>query len=186
MCAIKNGESVDTSMGFSPQSGIPMNNRNGDVDVFAVLYLMEQEKWSPVQAREFLCKKCGLLGMSGISNDMQEIAASAEGDCVVEAYAYSVAKYVGSFLPALGGVDLISFSGGIGENSVLVKKRICQWLSFLGVQLDLQKCEEMTGSEPVLISSEDSDVKVYITPVDEEIMVARNTFSLYQKLYAEK
>lgn len=184
ICAIKNGKSADISMGFSPQSGLPMNNRNGDVDVFAVLYLMEQENWTPVQAREFLSKKCGLLGMSGISNDMQVIAESREGDMVVEAYAYAAAKYVSSFLPALGGVDLISFSGGIGENSMVVKEKICHLLSFLGVQLDRQKCAQSTDAEPLMISAEDSKVKVYITPVDEEIMVARNTYFVYQKLNA--
>ena len=179
VCAIKDGKSVDTSMGFSPQSGIPMNNRCGDVDVFSILYLMEKENMDSRQMREFLSTKCGLLGMGG-SNDMRVIEEQ-ENSSVIEAYTYSTAKYICSFLAALGGVDAISFSGGIGENSVSIKKAICKRLEFLGVELDESKMNEKLGTEPLLISADSSKVKVYITPVDEELMVAKNTYSFIER-----
>lgn len=182
ICAILDGKSVDTSMGFSPQSGLPMNNRNGDVDVFAVLYLMEQKGWTPVQAREFLSSQCGLLGLSGVSNDMEILEGCTEGQLAVDAYAYAAAKYAASFLPALGGLDLISFSGGIGENSVGVKEKICSRLAFLGVRLEPQGVRADAAGDSILISARESAVKVYITMTDEERMVARNTNLVLKKL----
>lgn len=178
LCAIKDGISIDTSMGFSPQSGLPMNDRNGDIDVFAILYLMEQKGMSPTDMREFLSSKCGLLGMSGISSDMEKIIQSNNADTVIDAYAYSVAKFIGSYIPALGGLDLISFSGGIGENSFLIKQKICRYFDYMGIKLDLSKKDSKAKSGVLKISSEDSSVKVYTTVVDEELMVAKNTYKV--------
>ena len=178
LCAIKDGCSIDTSMGFSPQSGLPMNDRNGDIDVFAILYLMEQKGMSPTDMREFLSSKCGLLGMSGISSDMQKIIESNKADSVIDAYAYSVAKYIGSYIPVLGGLDLISFSGGIGENSFLIKQKICKYFDYMGIKLSSSKQDSKIKSGVLKISSDDSSVKVYTTIVDEELMVAKNTYKV--------
>ena len=179
VCAIKDGKSVDTSMGFSPQSGIPMNNRCGDVDVFSILYLMKKENMDCDRMREFLSTKCGLLGMSG-SNDMR-IVEKDENSTVIKSYTYNTAKYICSFLAALGGIDAISFSGGIGENSLPIKKAICERLSFLGVELDDAKMSMKPGADPMLISSDASKVKVFVTPIDEELMVAKNTYSFIER-----
>ncbi|MBE7092914.1 MAG: acetate/propionate family kinase [Clostridiales bacterium] len=178
LCAIKDGCSVDTSMGFSPQSGLPMNDRTGDIDVFAILYLMEQKGMSPTDMREFLSSKCGLLGMSGISSDMQKIVESNEAETVIDAYAYAVAKFIGSYIPVLGGLDLISFSGGIGENSFLIKQKICKYFDYMGIKLDCSKQDAKIKSGTLKISSDDSTVKVYTTVVDEELMVAKNAYKV--------
>ena len=180
VCAIKDGKSIDTSMGFSPQSGLAMNNRCGDLDVFSVLYLMEKENMNTEQMRKFLSTKCGLYGMSGISNDIRDIENEGD-DTVIEAFSYSAAKYICSYLAALGGVDVISFSGGIGENRASVKKSICKRLEFLGVKLDDEKLNIKAENEPVLISADNSKVRVYITPVDEELMVAKNTYAFLER-----
>ena len=180
VCAIKGGKSVDVSMGFSPQSGLPMNNRCGDIDVFAVLYLMEKENMSIDDAQKFLCTKCGLYGMSGISNDLRDIE-KANDTLVIDAFTYSVSKYICSYLAVLGKIDVISFSGGIGENSVLVKEKICSRLKFLGVELDSEKLKHKPAGEPYMISSDKSKVEVYITPVDEELMVAKNTYAFAER-----
>ena len=181
VCAILDGKSIDTSMGFSPQSGLPMNNRCGDIDAFALLYIMEKENMSVKDAREFLCKKGGLLGMSGISNDIRDIEDKG-CEIVTEAFAYSTAKYICSYLASLGGIDAISFSGGIGENDISLKKAICKRLSFMGAELGDIQPGERAEKEPVLISSDKSAVKIYITPIDEEIMVAEKTYAYMKGL----
>ncbi len=180
VCAIKDGISVDTSMGFSPQSGLPMNNRCGDLDVFALLYIMEKENMAVEDTRIFLSTKCGLMGMSGVSNDIRKIEKSGSFE-TIEAYTYAISKYICSFLASLGGIDAISFSGGIGENSRSIKNAVCKRLKFLGVKLSREKMNRTLGSEPLLISDSDSKVKVYTTPIDEEIMVARNTYNYLMK-----
>ena len=129
--------------------------------------------------REFLSTKCGLLGMSG-SNDMR-IVEKDENSTVIKSYTYNTAKYICSFLAALGGIDAISFSGGIGENSLPIKKAICERLSFLGVELDDAKMSIKPGADPMLISSDASKVKVFVTPIDEELMVAKNTYSFIER-----
>ncbi len=180
VCAIKNGKSADISMGFSPQSGLAMNNRCGDIDAFAVLYLMEKENMNTEDMKKFLCTKCGLYGMSGISSDLRDIE-NAGDNLVIESFAYSVSKYICSYLAVLGKIDIISFSGGIGENSVIVKEKICSRLKFLGVELDKERLKHKPTDEPYMISSDKSGVKVYITPVDEELMVAKNTYAFAEK-----
>lgn len=180
VCAIKNGRSVDISMGFSPQSGLPMNNRCGDIDVFAVLYIMEKENMSTEDMRKFLCTKCGLYGMSGVSNDLRDIEKANENP-VIDAFIYSVSKYICSYIAVLGKIDVISFSGGIGENSAAVKEKVCARLKFLGVELDREKLKHKPTGEPYMISSDKSKVEVYITPVDEELMVAKNTYALAER-----
>ena len=141
---------------------------------------MEKENLSIEEMRNFLGTKCGLYGMSGISNDLRDIE-KAGCDVVTEAFAYSAAKYICSYLAALGGIDVLSFSGGIGENSVLIKEKICSRLGFLGVELDKEKLKQKADKEPLMISTENSKVEVYITPVDEELMVAKNTYAFAER-----
>jgi len=167
-------------MGFSPQSGVAMNNRCGDVDIFSILYLMEKENMNAEDMRKFLSTKCGLLGMSKISNDMRDIE-NGNDKTVLDAYTYSVAKYISSYLATLGGVDAISFSGGIGENSIRIKKDILKRLEFLGLELDDEKLENTENTGTFEISKDTSKVKIYITYVDEELMVAKNTYKLLER-----
>ncbi len=176
ICAINDGKSVDTSMGFSPQSGLPMNNRTGDIDVFAILSLMNDNNISPMEMREILCKKSGLLGISQISNDMRDIEKSDDknANLAIDVFVYSIIKYIGSYFAVLNGIDLISFSGGIGENSSVIKEKVIEAIKFLGVELKEGFDKIPLGKEPIKISTENSKIKVYITPVDEEFMVAKN------------
>lgn len=176
LCAVKNGCSIDTTMGFSLQSGILNNNRCGDIDPFIPIYLMEDLGYSLEEVKQLLTKKSGLLGLSGISNDLRDIEAAAEqgnerARLCIEAYCYSIKKYIGSFACAMGGLDVIAFAGGIGENGVKVRERVCDGLEFLGVCLDKQR-NRVRGEEAV-ISTDDSKVKVMVVPTNEEIVVAR-------------
>ena len=180
LCAIRNGRSLDTSMGFSPQAGLPNNNRNGDLDVFSVLYLMEQEGMSPVQMRELLSKKSGLLGLSGISGDMRVLKSSGapQAKLAIEHLVYCVKKYIGSFAAVMNGVDVVTFSGGIGENDDSLRSRICDQMDFLGIRLDEEANRSAVGALPedgVVISPADRSVKVIVLPTNEEWMVAMNT-----------
>ncbi len=189
LCAIKDGTSIDTSMGFSPQAGIPNNNRNGDMDVFAVLYLMEMEGLSPTDMREILSKKSGLLGLSGISGDMRALKASSDPQAklTVEHMVNSVKKYIGSFAAQLNGVDVITFSGGIGENDADLRQKVLENMDYLGVKLDEERNKTAVGDLPadgVVISAADSRVKVIALPTNEEWMVAMNAHKLISEVEA--
>lgn len=180
LCAIRDGKSVDTTMGFSPQAGIPNNNRNGDLDIFAVLYLMEREKLTPTQMREILSTNSGLLGLSGISGDMRVLKGSADprAKLTIDHLVYCIKKYLGGFLAELNGADIITFSGGIGENDSDLRQRICENMDFFGIRLNQQANRETVGELPadgVEISAPDSRVKIMVLPTNEEWMVAMNT-----------
>lgn len=180
LCAIRDGCSVDTTMGFSPQAGLPNNNRNGDLDVFSVLYLMEQENLSPAHMRELLSKESGLLGLSGISGDMRILKASGDSRAklAIRHFVLCVKKYVGSFVAELNGVDVITFSGGMGENDADLRCQICENMDYLGVKLDWETNSQAVGDLPadgVEISAPDSRVKIIVLPTNEEWMVALNT-----------
>jgi acetate kinase len=179
ICAIQDGESVDSSFGFSAQSGMEHAARAGELDPFAVLYLMEKEKLTPAQVSEILCKKGGLLGISGVSSDLRDIEkAAAEGNAraqlAVEILVYEVKKYIGAFAAAMGGLDVLAFAGGIGENSWRVRDDVCRDLEFLGIHLDREvNRQPATGDR--LISSPNSNVAVLIVNTNEELVVARET-----------
>lgn len=180
LCAINGGRSIDSSMGFSPQAGILNNNRSGDLDVFAVLYLMEMEQLSPGQMREMLSKRSGLLGLSGISGDMRDLENSGSEDArlTIEHFVYSVKKYIGAFAAEMNGIDVLNFSGGIGENGSLIRSAVCRSMDYLGIKLDEEKNNALHGTLPedgVVISAADSRVKVTVLPTNEEWMVAMNT-----------
>ena len=181
-CAIKYGESVDTSMGFTPVEGLIMGTRSGDIDMGAVAYIMDREKIGTKSASILFNKHSGLLGISGISSDSREIRAAAEnGDerCLlaIKMFDYRIKKYIGAYAAAMGGVDVLIFTGGIGENSATTRSGVCEGLEFLGIEIDSQINNGLTGKEQI-ISNEGSKVKVMVVPTNEELMIAIDTQSI--------
>ena len=179
VCAIKDGISVDTSMGFTPVEGLIMGSRSGDVDMGVVTYLMDKEKIGTKSASTLFNKHSGLLGISGFSSDMREIREAAnKGDercrLALKMFDYRVKKYIGSYAAAMGGLDLLIFTGGIGENSDSTRTGICEGLEFMGIDLDEQINTGSMGKE-VVISKKEAGVKVMVVPTNEELMIAIDT-----------
>jgi len=179
ICAVQGGKSVDTSFGFSAQSGIEHATRCGDIDPFIVLHVMEKENLTPAEMGSILCKKGGMQGISGFSCDMRDLEeAASKGDrrsaLAVEVLVYQVKKYIGAFAAAMGGLDAVAFAGGIGENSVKVRQEVCRDMEFLGLHLDSEaNCHSARTDR--IISRPDSRVAVLVIYTNEEIMVARET-----------
>ncbi len=185
IAAVLNGKVVDTSMGLTPLAGVMMGSRSGDIDPSAVTYLMEKLNMSPHEMSEFLNKKSGVLGITGISSDMRDVEAAAnEGNeravLALKMYAYRVKKYIGSYAAAMGGVDAVVFTAGVGENQTGLRADICRGLEFLGIEIDEAVNATVRGREAV-ISSPSSRVKVVVVPTDEEIVIARDTQALVAK-----
>jgi acetate kinase len=178
--AIRHGQSVDTSMGFTPLEGLMMGTRSGDIDPSVVSYLMRREGVSVDQVEDWLNHRSGLLGVSGRSNDMRELLAAMAEDpaarLAVEMFCYRISKYVGAYLTVLGGADALIFSGGIGEHCPLVRARVCERLTWCGVHVDPQRNTDTVGNE-ARISMADS-MPVYVIPADEERLIARETVTL--------
>jgi len=174
LAAVKNGECIDTSMGFSPASGIPMGTRAGDLDPGVAWYLMKQEKLSPAQFNHLINHESGLLGISETNSDMRELIKLEDSDHraadAVDLFCYQAKKCIGSYAAALHGVDTLVFSGGIGENSPEVRQRICHGLEFLGIELDAEKNEK----NELFISADTSTVSVRVIPTNEELMIAKS------------
>ena len=179
------GKCVDTSMGLTPLEGLIMGTRSGDLDPAIIEYLCNHEKLTVSEMLNILNKKSGVLGMSGgISSDFRDIkAAMDDGNEVakqtLEAYAYRVAKYIGSYVAAMNGVDAITFTAGVGENAAWLRPMICQYLGYLGVKLDEAASEKAVGEE-MIISTADSKVKLCVVPTNEELAIARETLALIQ------
>ena len=178
LCAVEGGKSIETTMGLTPLAGLPMGTRSGDIDPSIITFLMEKEGLTPSEMESILNKKSGKLGISGISNDDRDIeAAAAEGneraELAIENFSYQVAGYIGKLVAQMKGVDVIAFTAGIGENGIQTRKDICDYLEFFGVKLDEEK--NNCRGEEVEISSQDSKVKVYVIPTNEELMIARDT-----------
>lgn len=185
IAAVLNGKVVDTSMGLTPLAGVMMGSRSGDIDPSAVTYLMEKLDMSPHEMSDFLNKKSGVLGITGISSDMRDVEAAAnEGNeravLALKMYAYRVKKYIGSYAAAMGGVDAVVFTAGVGENQTGLRADICRGLEFLGIEIDEAVNATVRGREAV-ISSPSSRVKVVVVPTDEEIVIARDTQALVAK-----
>ena len=179
--AIKKGQSFDTSMGFTPLEGVIMGTRTGDLDPAIIFFLMEKEQLSYQEINDILNKKSGLLGISGISNDMRDIEEAANqgnkhAQLALEMFAYRIKKYIGAYLAAIGHVDAIVFTGGIGEHHSLSRKNICENLSSLGIQIDLRKNKGSFSGAPGYISTDTSPVKILVVPTNEEVMIAKETF----------
>ncbi|MBQ6539206.1 MAG: acetate kinase [Bacilli bacterium] len=181
ICAIKDGKSMDTSMGFTPLTGAMMGTRSGDVDSSIIPYIMEKEGKNALEVIYDLNKNSGLLGMSEYSSDMKNILERVEeGDekasLALDKYVRRVVDYIGQYYLLLGGVDAIVFTGGIGENSTTVRRKICEALDVLGVKINLDDNQRV--GENTKISTEESKIQVYIIPSNEEIMIARDTLNL--------
>ena len=182
MTAVDRGRAVDTSMGFTPLEGLLMGTRAGDVDPAAVLYLIERERLSPEQCASMLNHRCGLLGLSGISNDVRELLARMEAGndrarLAIEVFCYRVKKYIGAYLAALNGTDAVIFTGGIGENGPAIRRRCCESLEALGIAVDPQRNEAAVGVEAE-ISAANTRTKVWVIPTNEELLIARETAKL--------
>jgi acetate kinase len=177
--AILGGQSVDTSLGFSPQSGLEQSSRSGDLDPFVVLRVMEKENLTPPEVGQLLCKKSGLLGISGVSNDVRDLEKAAEegnarAALALEVFIYELKKYIGAYAAALGGLDALAFAGGIGENSWRVRQQVCNELEFLGIHLN-QEANRAPAHGDRVISLPSSRVAVLVVYTNEELMVARET-----------
>ena len=184
VAAIKDGKVIDTSMGLTPLAGVMMGSRSGDIDASAVTYIMDKLHLQPQEMADFLNKKSGVLGITGISSDMREIeSAAAEGNerarLALDMYNYRIKKYIGAYAAAMGGLDVIVWTAGVGENQVGTRLDACSGLEFLGVKMDAE-ANNCRGEEK-LISAPDSKVQVWVVPTDEEIVIARDTMELVKK-----
>lgn len=184
LCAVLNGKSVDTSMGFTPLAGIAMGTRSGDLDPSIVTFLMKKENMSADEVEKMLNKESGLLGISELSADNRDLLASIENNdenankckIAMETYTYIIAQYIAKYAVALNGVDVIAFAGGVGERGPDERAMICKHLKWMGVELDANA--NKVKAEEQEISSKDSKVKVWVVPTEEELMIARDTAEL--------
>lgn len=182
IAAIKDGKSVDTSMGFTPVEGLIMGTRSGDVDAGVLTFLMEKEGLNAAGISNLVNKQSGVNGISGVSSDMREIGAAIEqgnerAKLALEMFDYRIKKYVGAYAAALGGVDIIVFTGGIGENQCSTREYVCADMEFMGIEFDADKNRGLRGEE-ALLSKPESKVKVVVIPTDEEYMIASDTATI--------
>ena len=180
--AVDGGKSVDTSMGFTPLDGVLMGTRTGAVDPSAVTYIQEKHGFSAAEMSEYMNKKSGFLGVSGISSDNRDITAAAEkGDkraiLASEMLQYQIKKYIGSYAAVMNGFDAVLFTGGIGENAWEVREGVCKDMEFFGIKIDTEK-NKSTRGELIKISTPDSKVEVWIVPTNEELLIARDTLAM--------
>jgi acetate kinase len=179
--AIRGGDSIDTSMGLTPLEGLVMGTRSGDIDPAIVDFVSAKEGLSPQEVETLLNKQSGLIGISGLTNDMRDLLAEARENndrrarLAIEIFCYRAKKYVGAYLAAMGGADAIVFTGGIGENSPEVRALICDGLEWLGLELDEERNLSHTLGREGLISREGSRLSAYVIPTDEELLIARDT-----------
>ena len=183
--AVDGGKSVDTSMGFTPLDGIIMGTRSGCVDASAVLYIMEKEGFTPHEMSEYLNKKSGYLGISKLSSDDRDLRKAAdEGNELAklagDMQRYGVKKYIGAYAAAMGGIDAIIFTGGIGEHSSYLRNDACGGLEFMGAKIDREKNNANCGEEQ-MISAPDSKVEIWVIPTNEELLIARDTLEIVNK-----
>ncbi len=181
LSAVKDGKCMDTSMGLSPLAGVPMGTRSGDIDACVVQFICNKYGMSVDDCLNMLNKKSGVLAISGVSSDFRDLedgAAKGNEDCrlALDKFCYEVAKYVGSYAAALNGIDVLTFTAGVGENGPDTRAAICSYLEFMGVKLDPEK-NKVRGKE-MLISTPDSKIQVWVVPTNEELMIAQDTAEL--------
>ncbi|MBO5782901.1 MAG: acetate kinase [Clostridia bacterium] len=181
--AVKGGKCIDTSMGFTPLAGVSMGTRSGDIDPAVVEYLCTKKKMSAEDCMTYLNKKGGMAGISGVSSDFRDLVkakdeGNARASLALDMFSYQCKKFVGSYAAAMGGVDCIVFTAGVGENTDCVRKDVCSDLEFLGIKLDEQKNLERNNGKIREISTPDSKVKVLVIPTNEELVIARETLEL--------
>lgn len=185
MTAIKEGKSIDTSMGMTPIEGVMMGTRCGDLDVGALFHVMNKEDLNVKNANILVNKFSGVLGVSGISSDMRDVELAAEdgnhrAGVAYQMYAYRVKKYIGAYAAAMGGVDIIVFTGGIGENDSVTRANVMEGMEYLGVDFDFEANKGLRGKE-IVLSKPDSKVKVLVVPTNEEMMIASDTYEIVSK-----
>ena len=181
MAAIKDGKCQDTTMGLSPLAGVPMGTRSGDIDACVVQFICNKYDMTVDQCLNMLNKKSGVLGISGVSSDFRDLedgAAKGDENCqlALDKFSYEVAKYVGAYAAALNGLDVLTFTAGVGENGPATRKAVCDYLGFLGVELDEEK--NNTRGKELCISTPNSKVQVWVVPTNEELMIAKDTADL--------
>jgi acetate kinase len=180
--AIKNGKSIDTSMGMTPLEGLIMGTRSGDVDPGAITYIMDKEHLSSQGISRLLNKFSGVLGISGVSSDMREIEAAIEQGheraiLAMRMYDYRIKKYIGAYTAVLGGLDVLVFTGGVGENQTSTRSEVCKNMEYLGLEIDEELNASVRGKE-ALISTPRSKVKVAVIPTNEELTIAMDTIEI--------
>lgn len=185
--AVKDGKCVDTSMGFTPLDGIMMGTRCGAIDPAIVTYIMDKKNMSAAEANDYMNKKCGFLGISGISSDSRDVEkAMNEGNeraqLTYDMLCYQIKKYIGSYSAAMGGLNAIVFTAGIGEHAPYIRQHALEGLEYLGVKLDLDRNNFGHSGTPVKISADDSSVAVYMIPTNEELVIAKDTEAIVSKL----
>ena len=183
--AIDGGKSVDTSLGYGTMCGMPMGTRAGDIDPAIVLYMMEKEQMDPKEIQQLIYKKSGMLGVSGISSDMREVedealAGHEKAGLALDIYVHYAKKFVGSYAAVMGGVDIVVFTAGVGENSPIIRQKVCENMEFLGIKID----EEANDFKGKLrdISVAGSKTKVMVVPTNEELMIAKDTYRIVLEL----
>lgn len=187
-CAIVNGRSIDTSMGFTPLEGLIMGTRSGDIDAALLDFIAAKDGLTPAQTENLLNKQSGLLGISGLTNDMRDLLAEAHenkdrrANLAIEMFCYRARKYIGSYLAAMGGADAVVFAGGIGENSAEIRARICSGLEWAGLNVDSGLNESLVGGNEGKFSAEGSKLEAWVVPTDEELLIARDTFRVVNGL----
>lgn len=184
VCAIEHGRSIDTSMGFTPLEGLIMGARSGDIDAGAILHLITHERQEPSHLRHVLNNDSGIKGISGVSNDMRDVLRAAQtgnerAAIALDAFCYRVRKYIGTYLAAMNGADVLIFTGGIGENAAAIRAQICEGLNNLGIALD-QAANERESKDPREIGS--LRIPVWVVPTDEELLIARDTLRCILKI----
>jgi acetate kinase len=187
--AISHGRSVDTSMGLTPVEGMIMGTRSGDLDLGVLTYIIDKEELNVREANSLINKFSGILGISGVSSDMREVEKAAdEGNnrarLALEMYHYRIVKYIGSYTAAMGGVDSIVFTGGIGENAWRVREAVCSKFGYLGLEFDSEKNKTVKSREAV-VSTDDSKVKVLVVPTNEELVIAQETMRVMKNEHRE-
>ena len=185
IAAVKDGKAADTSMGFTPLDGIIMGTRSGSIDPSIVTFIQEKEGLSSKEVNDLLNKKSGYIGISGVSNDQRDLTEAAidgnkRAQLALDIQRYQIKKYIGSYAAAMGGLDAVIFTGGIGENSATVRAVSCEGLEFLGIEIDEEANQGCHGIER-MISKPDSKVKVYVIPTNEELLIARDTVDVMGK-----
>lgn len=181
--AVKNGKCVDTSMGFTPLEGLIMGTRSGDIDPAVIEYLMDKTGMTIKEATNYLNKKCGVMGISGVSSDFRDLTAAADAGndrarLAIDMFSYRVKKYIGSYAAAMGGVDCIAFTGGIGEHTEIVREKVMRDTEYLGIDFDFTLNNNVVRGAVTKLSTDKSKVGVYIIPTNEELVIARETLKL--------
>ena len=181
--AVKNGKCVDTSMSFTPLGGVPMGTRSGDLDASITEFMGRKLGMDATETLNYCNKKSGMLGISGVSSDFRDLQAAAnEGnhraELALDIFAYSVKKFIGSYSAAMGGIDCLVFTAGVGENVKLIRKKVCEELEFLGIELDLDKNEGNNDGKIRDLTKEGGKVKILVVPTNEELVIARDTLKV--------